>query len=152
MVMNTISLVLVSYNRFKRTLKPRGTFETREAAEVERARLESFPGNSGEYRVLGPRQLKSLQAVIKGEQAARRAKGAVKAAATRKKNGKHAFVCCPTCGAKSRKLCSEFGGLQTRKCQRGHTFEHDKWLSDRAFWAPVLTGRVIPQGDITRPV
>ena len=31
---------------------------------------------------------------------------------------------------------SEFGGLQTRRCQRGHTFEYDKWIADRAFWNP----------------
>lgn len=41
------------------------------------------------------------------------------------------FVLCPCCKAKSKKLYSEFGGLQTRVCTNGHTFEHDKWLADR---------------------
>ena len=46
------------------------------------------------------------------------------------------FICCPICGEKSKKLFSEFGGLQTRECKRGHRFEYDKWIADRAFWAP----------------
>jgi hypothetical protein len=113
-------------------------------------------GHSPDYRVVGPIQYKRLLAEVKGVQDTRRKAGAVKAAKTRAKNvakgAKPQFICCPTCGAKSKKLFSEMGGLQTRKCQRGHTFEYDKWLSDRAFWAPVLTGRVIPQDAITRPV
>ncbi len=38
------------------------------------------------------------------------------------------FVTCPHCGSKSKKLCSEFGGLETRKCQKGHVFEKDMWF------------------------
>lgn len=44
------------------------------------------------------------------------------------------FVLCPQCGAKSRVLYSEFGGYQTRLCQNGHEFNHDKWIADRSFW------------------
>ena len=152
-----ITLILVSNSwNGKRTLKSRGIFESRDAAQAEKTRLVEASNkmdNSPDYRVLGPVQLKALQKEIKGEQDARRAKGAKKAAATRAKTPKEArFVCCPTCGAKSKKLFSEMGGLQTRKCQNGHTFEFDKWLNDRAFWAPVLTGQVIPESAIKRPV
>ena len=130
--MKTLILVSNTWNG-KRTIKVRMTSDDESKLKAEKARLGEL--SDADYRVLGPRQLKALQAVIKGEQAARRAIGSKKAAATRKKNGKHAFVLCPTCGAKSKKLFSEMGGVQTRKCQRGHRFEHDKWLSDRAFWA-----------------
>lgn len=40
---------------------------------------------------------------------------------------KRNFILCPTCGAKSKKLFSEMGGLQTRRCQNGHHFEADTW-------------------------
>jgi|SRR5579863_291150 len=154
--MQTLVLVSRSFNG-KRTIKVKMTSDNELfQLEDERRRLMDIADKLGtcpDYRVLGPRQLKALQEEIKGEQAARRAKGAKKAAVTRAKTPKEQrFILCPTCGAKSKKLCSEFGGLQTRRCQRGHTFEHDKWLSDRAFWAPILTGRPIPPGAITRPV
>ena len=123
----------------KRTLKFKGTHETRDAADAQKRALSG--ASCGEYRVLGPRQARALLKVIQGEQAARRAKGAQKAAATRKSRGPNNFVCCPTCGAKSKKLYSEMGGLQTRRCQNGHTFEYDKWIADRAFWAPVAAAR-----------
>jgi hypothetical protein len=38
------------------------------------------------------------------------------------------FVLCPTCQSKSKKLSSEMGGLQTRRCQRGHLFEVDMFF------------------------
>ena len=38
------------------------------------------------------------------------------------------FILCPTCNSKSKKLRSEMGGLQTRKCQRGHFFEVDTFF------------------------
>jgi len=47
---------------------------------------------------------------------------------------KRNFVKCPKCQAKSKKLFSEFGGLETRVCQRGHRFEYDKWMAARMFW------------------
>jgi hypothetical protein len=55
---------------------------------------------------------------------------------------KRRFVLCPVCGAKSRKLWSEMGGLQTRECQSGHRFEYDKWMADRIFWNPGAIGRL----------
>jgi hypothetical protein len=98
-------------------------------------------GHSPDYRVVGPIQYKKLLAEVKGIQDARRKKGSEKAAKTRAKNAakgiKPSFICCPTCGAKSKKLYSEMGGLQTRKCQNGHHFEYDKWIADRVFWNPV---------------
>ena len=51
------------------------------------------------------------------------------------------FICCPSCGAKSKVLRTEFGGYQTRQCRSGHTFGYDKWIADRAFWG-ATTGRI----------
>ena len=125
----------------------------------EKARMYAVAekcGHSPDYRIVGPKQLKALQDEVKAVQAANRKKGQEKAAKTRAKNAergdKPKFICCPTCGAKSKKLYSEMGGLQTRVCQRGHTFEYDKWIADRAFWAPVLTGKVVPPEAIAKPV
>ena len=41
---------------------------------------------------------------------------------------KRNFILCPTCDSKSKKLRSEMGGLQTRRCQRGHLFEVDTFF------------------------
>ena len=38
------------------------------------------------------------------------------------------FILCPTCQSKSKKLRSEMGGLQTRRCQKGHHFEVDTFF------------------------
>jgi hypothetical protein len=133
--MKPITLVLVSHKwTGQRSLKIRGTFESREAAGRELDRLHGYGegfGHHADYRIVGPRQLKELQAEIKDEQNVRRKAGAIKAGKTRKQLGKSAFILCPQCGAKSKKLYSEFGGLQTRVCQKGHNFEYDKWRADR---------------------
>lgn len=52
---------------------------------------------------------------------------------------KRRFIRCPRCNAKSKKLYSEMGGLQTRQCHNGHMFEYDKWIADRAFWNPAAS-------------
>ena len=41
---------------------------------------------------------------------------------------KRNFILCPTCNSKSKKLFSEMGGLQTRRCQLGHHFEVDTFF------------------------
>lgn len=38
------------------------------------------------------------------------------------------FILCPTCKCKSKKLSSEFGGLQTRQCSNRHVFQVDTWM------------------------
>jgi hypothetical protein len=145
----TVVLVSSCFNG-KRTPRFKGYAMTREGAEAIReglyAKLVGEASNVS-YKVLSPRQLSALLKDIQGERKARRAKGAVKAAKTRASRGPNNFICCPTCGAKSKKLFSEMGGLQTRKCQRGHTFEYDKWIADRAFWAPATA-----PAAISRPV
>jgi hypothetical protein len=85
-----------------------------------------------DYRVLTAEGLKRLE-TAKEKVTAERRKGAGKrAAATRKRRGtKPEFTLCH-CGAKSKLLYSEMGGLQTRRCQKGHVFEYDKWIADRA--------------------
>lgn len=137
--MFNVILVSRSWNG-KRSLKFKHTADTRAAAnQWLEALLARSPAHvDADYRVLGPVQTKALQVEIKAEQDARRAKGAQKAAATRKKRGAAAFIRCPHCSAKSKLLRSEMGGLQTRRCQNGHAFEYDKWLADRAFWRFIL--------------
>lgn len=146
------TLVLVSCSwKGKRTLRHRGWAPTREGAEriIEEKRSKLF-GEARElgWRIMGPRQLAKLIKEIAGERAVRRKKGATKAAATRKKRGAACFVLCPTCQAKSKKLFSEMGGLQTRKCKNGHVFEYDKWIADRAFWGPIL-GAGVPSAYVS---
>lgn len=121
----TVVLVSRSWNG-KRKLHERGYSDTRTGADqIRRQWLEK---SDADYRVLGPVQLKRLQDEIKAEQYARRKKGAAKAAATRKARGPAAFILCPTCNAKSKKLRSEMGGLQTRVCKNGHYFEVDTFF------------------------
>lgn len=46
----------------------------------------------------------------------------------KKAKAKRNFILCPTCQAKSKKLRSEMGGLQTRRCRNGHLFEVDTFF------------------------
>ncbi len=139
--MFTLVLVSKSWNG-KRKLVTKGESKTYREVEQIKDRLEYYNNRTfgiiPDYRILGPKQLKALQAEIKAEQDARRKGGAKKAAETRKKRGPNNFILCPKCKAKSKLLFSEFGGLQTRRCQNGHQFEHDKWLADRLFWKFIL--------------
>ena len=139
-------LVLVTHSwNGKLKLTSKGRYDTRSDADARLKELldrcEKCGLNVPDYRVVNPTQLKALQDERAVISTARRKKGAEKAAKTRAKNAergiKPSFICCPSCGAKSKKLYSEMGGLQTRKCQNGHTFEYDKWIADRAFWNPV---------------
>lgn len=137
--MSTIRVVLVtkSWNG-KMSVKFKKYAATRIEGEAYKAQLLSkCYGKKPDYRVLGPIQYKKLTAEVASIRAGRKAAGAKKAAATRAKNASKPrnFICCPQCQAKSKKMFSDFGGLQTRQCQNGHTFEFDKWIADRAFWS-----------------
>jgi hypothetical protein len=134
------SLVLVtkSWNG-KLSMRVKSTHATRSAAEsAERKAFKFFIDHNmdlPDYRVLGPIQLKKLQEQVAQVKKFRRAEAVKKTQKTRKERGsKPTFIKCPHCGAKSKKLYSEMGGLQTRRCQNGHHFEHDKWIEDHAFW------------------
>ncbi len=109
--------------------------ETRKEAETARdERMSKLFGMAAEtyFHILGPRQLKKALEEQKEAAQARRKKGQEKAAKTREKNKKKGkkphFILCPTCGAKSKKLYSEMGGLQTRRCKNGHEFEVDTFF------------------------
>lgn len=121
-VRNNFCLVLLSHNwrgDTKVVFKLKDV--TRGVADGELKRLRDF--SDAEYVIVGPRQLKSLLAKQAMKQKANRAEGAKKAARTRLRCGPN-FIRC-RCGAKSKKLFSEMGGLQTRRCQNGHLFEFD---------------------------
>jgi len=106
---------------------------------------------SADYRVVDDRNLKMLLDEQEMNRKARRLKGAARAAATRAKNKESGamqnFILCPTCDSKSKKLRSEMGGLQTRRCKKGHLFEVDMFFGfesgkrrieqfDRPFFSP----------------
>ena len=63
----------------------------------------------------------------KAKATAGRKRGAQKAKETIARRGKH-FILCPTCQSKSKLLFSEMGGLQTRRCKKGHNFEVDTFF------------------------
>jgi len=126
--------VVASIN-YKKKVLIKSRHETREEAERARdVRMSKLHGMAAEtyFHVLGPRQLKKKIEEQKAAAAARRKKGQERAAKTREKNkekGKRPrFILCPTCGAKSKKLYSEMGGLQTRQCRNGHLFEVDTFF------------------------
>jgi hypothetical protein len=137
----TVVLVSKSWNR-KVTLKLRGHHQTKAGAKaiVDALHKKCFGNNPGDYRstvsyrICGPRQLTSLinwccgANWCKEQQTARRKAGAEKAKKTIKQNGGKIFITCPACKAKSKKLYSEMGGLQTRKCKNGHYFEIDMFM------------------------
>lgn len=149
---NTGFTVILVESRWKGVgkLVPRGWAPTRDEANViaEQWRQKS----DAYYKVCSARQLKEMTRDREKRKAANRKVAAKKAAATRKTRGPNNFVCCPRCGAKSKKLWSEFGGLQTRQCQNGHMFEYDKWIADRAFWGPILGNGPIPEKSFKRPL
>ena len=133
----TNHLVLVSKSYGKTSVTIKKTSNSIPLLEGEKARLREHMKKTGraprDYRILTSFQLQKLLEKVSAD---RKKKGLAKAAATRARKAAlgittpKSFICCPSCGAKSKKLFSEFGGLQTRKCQNGHTFEYDKWLTD----------------------
>ena len=132
---NTIYLVKVKHlwNTSASLPEILGRFKRRSEAEAAmKARIARTPAHvrdGADLRVLGPIQYKRLVADIKSQQVTNRKKGAQKAAVERKKNGtKPHFILCPTCNSRSKKLYSEMGGFQTRRCKRGHNFEVDTFF------------------------
>lgn len=105
-----------------------------QAARACRAKLERCPAHvDPDYRVVSEPELAVLRAQVEDIHSKNRKAGAESAkrrATQRVEQGKPAkrFILCPTCGAKSKKLRSEFGGLQTRRCQNGHLFEVDTFF------------------------
>lgn len=130
--------------------KVRSVHPTRsEADKALKARVAKLSGAAAEadYTVMSDRQLAAFRSTVASNVAQRRAAGAVKAAAKRAARAAAGeaprFVLCNRCGARSKKLCSEFGGLETRRCQAGHEFTYDRWIADRAFWNPIGAARAI---------
>jgi len=126
--------VVASIN-YKKKVTIRSRHETREEAEKARdARMAKLFGAAAEtyFHILGPRQLKKKLEEQKAAAEARKKAGQKRAAKTREKNKKKGkkphFILCPTCNAKSKKLYSEMGGMQTRRCQNGHEFEVDTFF------------------------
>jgi hypothetical protein len=135
--MTEITLVLVTHSwNGKTTLKIKGRYTSKVAAKKAEKKLLSSCFNhryyglaKPDYRILDPKQLAALVAELDQEKSKRRKAAIAKAAKTRKENGtKPHFILCPTCNAKSKKLFSEMGGVQTRHCKNGHDFEVDTFF------------------------
>lgn len=139
----------------KYTVKARDVDWIEATAVYERLRSRALGGfasstNMPDYRILDELGFTDLLRDVRRDEERRRAEGVKKAAKTREKNAAKGIkrapplkVACPQCSAKSKLLRSEFGGLQTRQCTMGHQFTFDKWIADRAFWAPATAIRAV---------
>ena len=126
---------IVTISTWTKKVNIKSRHETREEAEEARkAREKKCFGMAADtiYEILGPEQMVKVMEDEKAASDARRKLGAKRAAEKRAKNKekgkKPNFILCPTCGAKSKKLYSEMGGMQTRKCRNGHLFEVDTFF------------------------
>jgi len=115
----------VKFSKFK----IKASFKTKAEAQVGRKELIEKAAKYGfdvYYDILSDVQVREQwaeQAAKSKELAAKkRAKTLSKRTPEEKKQ---VFVLCPRCKAKSKKLCSEMGGLQTRVCRNGHEFAYD---------------------------
>lgn len=155
------NLVLVTHHsNGKLSAKTKLRDATLEEATARRTSLINRAAVSGlgkpDYRIVDRAGLQEIYEEIDKNAAKRVKAGQQRAAATRarrvekgEKPKAPTFVLCPTCNARSKKLFSEFGGLQTRKCQNGHRFTHDKWIADRPFAA---IGAALSGTPISRPL
>jgi hypothetical protein len=146
-----LTLVLISKTGYssKRSIKVKMTSDDLSVLSEERERLYEVAdklGTNPSYGIYDEKEMEELREEIKAEQSARRKVGAQKAKATIAKEGKK-FVLCPTCGKKSKKFFSEMGGLETRQCQRGHRFEYDRWIDERA-WAGPCVGAIFRPASV----
>lgn len=151
-VLVTVSQSWKSGTKLKLTVKD--TCATREEAEASKAKMLSriHTHEKPDYRVVDEVGYRRLTKKVAKDRTRRLEEGKAKATATRAKNvasGKKpkapTRVACPVkgCGCKTSKvLFSEMGGLQHRKCKKGHRFTFDKWIADRAFWNPAAITKV----------
>lgn len=104
------------------------SFSNRKAATIYKRTLYSkLPDHiRADYRVVSEKELSKMQEKKMAKQRRNRKRGAQKAAEARK-GCKLNYITCPKCNAKSKKLYSEMGGLQTRLCHNGHQFEWDSY-------------------------
>jgi hypothetical protein len=108
------------------------SFETKTAAE--KFKKECYKKLPSHIEVLYLTYSKK-EVEVQWEQCSKESKEKAAAKRAQKKSSgekvKRTFILCPRCKATSKLLYSEFGGLQTRRCKNGHTFEYDKWIGDR---------------------
>lgn len=106
--------------------KVKSSHPSKDAAQeaIEAIRRRSPGGElQAYYEILTTDEVKARNEDAKRASALARAGTAAKNAAAGK--AKKPSTPCPVCQATSRKLFSEMGGLQTRKCRNGHTFAYD---------------------------
>lgn len=122
-----------SWRKSAKKFKIKASFSTLSEAEAaKRAAYDKFPAHLGDpprYLVLNTDEVIASNQVMKANATENRKKTVAKRKAAREKAGlppkKPTFILCPRCEAKSKKLFSEMGGLQTRVCQNGHKFAVD---------------------------
>ena len=146
--------VVASINFKKKVLIKSRHATRKEAEEARDTRMSKLFGMAAEtyFHVFGPRQLKKKIEEQKAATQARKKKGQDKAAKTREKNKakgkKPKFILCPTCNAKSKKLYSEMGGMQTRQCKNGHQFEVDTFFGFETSKRPIVSAMRTPFDSI----
>lgn len=110
-----------------------------EAQEKLKDIIRKFPAHLGscpDYKILTAPEIQALWKQAKEASKAKRLKSLKGTLSKKKAEGKvtkPTFVLCPQCQAKSKKLYSEMGGLQTRKCKNGHTFGYDTFGGGKRF-------------------
>jgi len=109
--------------------KIKATFSTKEAAKTGRTQLIAKAAKYNIevwYDILSNKEVNAQWDSCKIKAKEERIKSLKKTNEKRITNGiPKSFILCPRCDAKSKKLYSEMGGLQTRRCKNGHTFGYD---------------------------
>lgn len=122
-----------SWNKKEKKFLIKESFETRaEAEKFKKLCYKKLPDYIEVlYLVYSKKQVEEQwkECTIKSKEKAAAKRALIKKNSPEKL--KRTFILCPRCKATSKKLYSEFGGLQTRFCKNGHTFEYDKWIGDR---------------------
>jgi len=117
------------YRKGGAKFKIKATFTTKKLAEEGRTQLEAKAAKYGFdvcYDILSNADVEKQWEVCKTKANEIRKSSIQKTNEKLKANGQtKSFILCPRCNAKSKKLFSEMGGLQTRKCANGHMFAYD---------------------------
>jgi hypothetical protein len=118
-----------TYKKGGAKFKIKASFPTKKAAEEGRTQLIAKATKYGidvGYDILTTTEVQTQWDSCKNKAKEQRIASLKKTNETRKAHGiPKSFILCPRCNAKSKKLYSEMGGLQTRKCANGHMFAYD---------------------------
>jgi hypothetical protein len=118
-----------TYKKGGAKFKIKASFPTKKAAEEGRTQLITKAAKYNIevwYNILTDNEVKTQWDSCNTKAKEIRINSLKKTNETRKAHGiQKSFILCPRCNAKSKKLYSEMGGLQTRICKNGHSFGYD---------------------------